>query len=140
MSSGTSSARSKSACATPSPNADEMGDCWLHVAICGHAEGRFSPNVVGKRSPENTEALAMDLRGRILNRPQITSDGYAPYIGAIQVAFQTGVDFAVLTKKYGSDSNLPDAAHRLLARSRHWNREGRDKRQSRRKRNLDFIR
>jgi hypothetical protein len=59
-----------------------------------------------------TEALAMDLRGRILNRPQITSDGYSPYVGAVTVAFQTGVDFAVLTKKYGSDSNLPDAAHR----------------------------
>jgi hypothetical protein len=38
--------------------------------------------------------------------------GKYKHIGAVKVAFQTGVDFAVLTKKYGSDSNLPDAAHR----------------------------
>jgi len=72
--------------------------------------------IVGKRSPQNTEALALDLRGRILNRPQIASDGYAPYVGAVQIAFQTGVDFAVLTKKYASDSNLPDAARRRRSR------------------------
>jgi IS1 family transposase len=90
---------------------DEMGDVWLYVALSATHKAVLS-YVIGKRTPENTEALAMDLRGRILNRPQITSDGYGPYVGAVTVAFQTGVDFAVLTKKYGSDSNLPDAAHR----------------------------
>jgi len=68
--------------------------------------------VVGKRSTENTEALAMDLRARIVNRPQITSDGYTPYPGAVEAAFGRDVDFAQLTKKYVSDSSLPDAAHR----------------------------
>jgi hypothetical protein len=67
---------------------------------------------VGKRTVENTEALAFDLRARVVTRPQITSDGYAPYVNAVQDAFRTGVDFAVLTKKYAGDSNLPDAAHR----------------------------
>ncbi len=90
---------------------EEMGDVWLYVALSATHKAVLS-YVVGKRTPENTEALAMDLRGRILNRPQITSDGYTPYVGAVTVAFQAGVDFAVLTKKYGSDSNLPDAAHR----------------------------
>jgi hypothetical protein len=32
--------------------------------------------VVGKRDTANTEALALDLRARILNHPQITSDSY----------------------------------------------------------------
>jgi IS1 family transposase len=89
----------------------EYGDTWLYVALSATHKAVLS-YLVGKRSPENTEALALDLRRRILNRPQITSDGYAPYVGAVQIAFQTGVDFAVLTKKYSSDSNLPDAAHR----------------------------
>jgi hypothetical protein len=53
----------------------------------------------------------MDLRARIVNRAKITSDGYASYVGVVKVAFQTGLDFAVLAKKYGSDSNLPDAAN-----------------------------
>jgi hypothetical protein len=34
------------------------------------------------------------------------------YPNAVTLAFQTDVDYAVLTKKYVGDSNLPDAAHR----------------------------
>ena len=47
-----------------------------------------------------------------MNRPQITSDGYAPYPNAVEEAFGRDVDYAILTKKYVGDSNLPDAAHR----------------------------
>jgi hypothetical protein len=60
----------------------EFGDVWLHVAISATHKAVIS-NVVGKRDGEYTQELALDLRTRILNRPQITADGYAPYIGAI---------------------------------------------------------
>jgi IS1 family transposase len=89
----------------------EFGDVWLHVAISATHKAVIS-YVVGKRDGRYTQELAMDLRTRILNRPQITADGYAPYIGAIEAAFGTDVDFATITKKYVGDSNLPDAAHR----------------------------
>jgi IS1 family transposase len=92
-------------------DSEECGDAWLFVALAATQKAVLS-YVVGKRTAENTEALAMDLRARIVNRPQITSDGYAPYIGAVECAFGTSVDFAMLTKKYVSDSSLPDAAHR----------------------------
>ena len=43
--------------------------------------------VVGKRTVANTEAIAFDLRARVVTRPQITSDGYAPpccrFIGTV---------------------------------------------------------
>jgi IS1 family transposase len=68
--------------------------------------------VVGKRNAENTEALALDLRARVVNRPQITSDGYTPYPSAVELAFGRDVDYSVLMKRYVGDSNLPDAAHR----------------------------
>jgi IS1 family transposase len=89
----------------------EFGDVWLFVALAATQKAVLS-YLVGKRGTENTEALAMDLRARIINRPQITSDGYAPYIGAVEAAFGWNVDYAMLTKKYVGDSNLPDAAHR----------------------------
>ncbi|HKM99616.1 MAG TPA: IS1 family transposase [Candidatus Binataceae bacterium] len=89
----------------------EFGDVWLFVALASTQKAVISYRV-GKRTQENTTALARDLRARIVNRPQVTSDGYAPYVGAIQTAFGRSVDFAVLTKQYGGDSNLPDAAHR----------------------------
>ena len=68
---------------------ETFGDEWLFKAVLSY--------VVGKRSTENTEALAMDLRARILNRAQITSDGYAPYIGAIENACGWN-DHAMLAK------------------------------------------
>jgi IS1 family transposase len=89
----------------------EFGDVWLHVALSATHKAVIS-YVVGKRDGTYTQELADDLRGRILNRPQITADGYAPYIGAIERAFGTDVDFATIVKKYVGDSNLPDAAHR----------------------------
>jgi IS1 family transposase len=90
---------------------EEYGDVWLFVALAATQKAVLS-YVVGKRSQENTSALASDLRARIVNRPQITSDGYAPYIGAVEAAFGWNVDYAMLTKQYVGDSNLPDAAHR----------------------------
>jgi hypothetical protein len=66
----------------------------------------------------------MDLRAHIVNHPQITSDGYAPYIGAVESAFGWNVDFAMLTKKYASDSSLPRRGASLLAGPR--NRRGLD--------------
>ena len=64
----------------------EMGDVWLFVALASTQKAVLS-YVVGKRDTENTEALALDLRARILNRPQITSDGYTPYPNAVEAAF-----------------------------------------------------
>lgn len=82
--------------------------------------------LVGKRSAENTRELAMDLCARILNRPQITSDGYAPYVGAVEAAFGWNVDHAMLTKQYVGDSNLPDAAHRYSPGGCRGRDQGRD--------------
>jgi len=90
---------------------EEMGDVWLFIAMAANQKAIIS-FTVGKRTQENTYALALDLKARIVTRPQITSDGYAPYIGAINDAFATEVDFATITKQYVGDSNLPDAAHR----------------------------
>lgn len=90
---------------------DSYGDAWVFIALAATQKAVLSYRV-GKRSMENTEALARDLRSRIINRPQVTSDGYAPYLGAVEAAFGLDVDYAMLTKKYVSDSNLPDAAHR----------------------------
>jgi hypothetical protein len=43
----------------------EYGDTWLYIALSATHKAVLS-YVAGKRSVENTEALALDLRGRIL--------------------------------------------------------------------------
>jgi hypothetical protein len=77
---------------------------------------RHSPDLRAVRTPStngaNTQALADDLRARVLNRPQITADGFQPYPAAIAAAFgRNDVDFAQLEKIYhGIEGN--SAEHR----------------------------
>jgi len=56
---------------------------------------------LGKRTAENAKDLLADLRGRLRNRPQITTDGYAPYIDAVEEAFGSEVDYASIIKEAG---------------------------------------
>lgn len=92
-------------------DAPELGDVWLFLALDATSKAVLS-HVVVKRTAENTYLLAEDLRARVLNRPQITADGFAPYPGAIGLAFgRHDVDFAQLVKVYQGDSGN-DAAHR----------------------------
>ena len=91
-------------------DASELGDVWLFCALAANQKAIVS-YVVGKRTSENAHALACDLRARILNRPQITADGYSPYIGAIDAAFGVDVDFATIEKVYQAPPPEP-AAHR----------------------------
>jgi IS1 family transposase len=91
-------------------DAPGAGDVWLFVALDATNKAVLS-YVVGKRTAENTLALACDLRGRIVNRPQITADGFTPYPNAIDEAFDRDVDFAQLVKVYQATPGN-DAAHR----------------------------
>jgi len=48
-----------------------------------------------------------DLRSRLANRVQLTSDGHRAYLEAVEGAFGGDVDYAMLIKIYG---NAPEAA------------------------------
>lgn len=88
----------------------EMGDVWAFIALSATHKAVIS-YVVGKRTRENAQELVSDLSMRILDRPQITSDGYSPYIGAIDVAFGWDADYAQIRKIYDVEPGK-DAAHR----------------------------
>ena len=66
--------------------------------------------LVGRRSPQAAREFITDLSGRLANRVQITTDGYGPYLSAVESAFGwAGADFAQLVKIYATgtqaDSN-----------------------------------
>ena len=44
-----------------------------------------------------------DLKGRLANRVQMTTDGHKPYLAAVEDAFGADIDFAQLVKIYGND-------------------------------------
>ena len=88
----------------------QLGDAYVWIGMDATNKAIVS-YVVGKRTAENAQELAADLRARVLNRPQITSDGLAAYIDAIDRAFGVDCDYAMIQKEYAAVAGN-DAAHR----------------------------
>src|SRR5207249_1536785 len=64
---------------------------------------------VGKREPNDAERFKADLASRLSNRIQLTTDGYAPYVAAVFLAFgKDNVDFAQLIKQYARPTHAEE--------------------------------
>ena len=57
---------------------------------------------VGNRDAESALDFMQDVKSRVANRIQLTTDGHKPYLKAVDTAFDGEVDFAQLVKIYGS--------------------------------------
>jgi len=79
------------------------GDVWTWTAI--DAESKLAVSwFVGQRDVVCATEFMKDVASRLANRVQLTTDGHRPYLNAVEFAFDdTGVDYAVLKKLYGSD-------------------------------------
>ena len=78
------------------------GDVWLWVAI--DAETKLvSCWRLGDRNAGTAFAFVHDLADRLSNRIQLTSDGHRAYLTAVESAFGSDVDYAMLVKLYGAD-------------------------------------
>jgi len=78
------------------------GDVWLWVAI--DAETKLVPCWrLGDRNAGTAFAFVHDLARRLKNRVQLTSDGHRVYLNAVESAFGSEVDYAMLVKMYGTD-------------------------------------
>lgn len=85
-----------------------FGDVWTWVAI--DADTKLVPSwSVGLRNPEYANAFMQDLKSRLANRVQITTDGHGLYLWAVEKAFGSEVDYAMLVKLYGTQ---PDGEKR----------------------------
>ena len=84
------------------------GDAWTWVSIC--AETKLIPAwYVGSRDSEAAMLFMDDLAKRLANRVQLTSDGHKPYLEAVEGAFGSNIDYAMLVKIYGPS---PHGVHR----------------------------
>jgi IS1 family transposase len=76
------------------------GDVWTWTAI--DADSKLIVSFfVGDRSGESAMVLMDDLRARLSNRVQLTTDGHKAYLEAVEGAFGGDVDYAQLVKMYG---------------------------------------
>jgi IS1 family transposase len=77
------------------------GDVWTWTAIDADTKMIVS-YFVGDRSGESAMILMDDLRSRLANRVQLTTDGHKAYLDAVEEAFGADVDYAQLVKLYGA--------------------------------------
>jgi IS1 family transposase len=76
------------------------GDIWTWTAIC--ADTKLVPSwLVGERTVDDAWTFMNDLKGRLANRVQLTTDGHRSYLQAVDFTFGNDVDFAMLHKIYG---------------------------------------
>jgi len=79
-----------------------MGEQYVFIAI--DSETKLIPSfVVGKRNGANAYWLMKDLESRLAQRVQLTTDGFRPYVAAVDATFGMNVDFAMLVKIYSGD-------------------------------------
>lgn len=84
------------------------GDVWTWTAIDADSKLMVS-YFVGDRGAESAMVLMDDLRSRLANRVQLTTDGHRAYLEAVEGAFGADVDFAQLVKLYGElGGNSPE--------------------------------
>ena len=80
--------------------AGEAGDAWLWLAT--DAETKLVPCWhVGTRDGDAAMEFIDDLASRLVNRPQVTTDGHKAYLYAMDAVFGGEVDYAQLVKLYG---------------------------------------
>ena len=79
------------------------GDVWTWTAI--DADTKLVPSwYVANRDTEAATAFVTDVASRVKGRVQLTTDGHAPYLEAVDYAFgPNDIDYAVLQKIYGND-------------------------------------
>jgi len=85
----------------------DAGDCWTWVAMDADTKLVCSWQV-GRRDWVTANQFVADLRSRLANRVQLTTDGNRLYVGAVYTHFDTDVDYAVLMKLYGGAPGKPD--------------------------------
>lgn len=76
------------------------GDVWTWTAICADTK-LICSYMVGRRYAEYARYFIQDLSHRIRNRIQLTTDGHKAYLNAVDAAYATDVDYAMLVKLYG---------------------------------------
>jgi IS1 family transposase len=80
-----------------------LGDCWTWTAIDADSKLIIS-YMLGDRGASTAQAFMQDVASRISNRIQLTTDGHRVYAEAVENAFGSEIDYAMLVKIYGASN------------------------------------
>jgi len=90
-----------------------VGDVWTWVGIDPDTKLVISW-YIGNRSADDAYIFMMDLKKRLANKVQLTTDGYRPYLNAVPDAFGSRINFAMLVKLYDSKQRYIGAERRTI--------------------------
>ena len=80
------------------------GDVWTWTAI--DADSKLIVSwLVGNRDGETAAVFIKDVKARLANRVQMTTDGLKAYLQAVEDAFGADIDYAMLIKLYGQSDD-----------------------------------
>lgn len=101
----------------------EAGDVWTWTAMC--ADTKLVPSWrLGDRSGATAAEFIADLRNRLANRVQLTTDGHRAYLEAVEKAFGADVDYAMPMERVNLSGLLRRATVQrsalALARKSSW--------------------
>ena len=82
------------------------GDAWTWTALDSDSKLIVS-YLVGGRDGEYAAEFMNDVKARLANRVQLTTDGLKAYLEAVEDAFGSEIDYAQLVKMYG---NTPESS------------------------------
>jgi len=83
------------------------GDVYTWTAIC--ADTKLVPSFfIGKRDAVSAHAFLYDLKSRLKNEVQLTTDGLQVYLTAVDNVFRGKIDYAMLIKIYGKPESTKD--------------------------------
>ena len=89
-----------------------VGDVWTWTAMC--ADTKLIPSwQVGDRGAETAYVFIHDFAKRPASRVQLTTDGYKVYLEAVDHAFGSKIDYAMLVRHYGEtgDATKPETKY-----------------------------
>jgi IS1 family transposase len=86
------------------------GSVWTWPAIDADSKLIVS-YMLGDRGANTAKAFMLDVASRLSNRIQLTTDGHRVYADAVEEAFGSEVDYAMLVKMYGASSDNPEARY-----------------------------
>lgn len=81
-----------------------FGDVWTWTAIDADSKLMVSW-LVGERSVPYASKFMSDVASRLKHRVQLTTDGHRPYLRAVEKAFGSEIDYAMLEKLYAAPPN-----------------------------------
>ena len=87
---------------------DKVGDQFIYIAMDSTGKAILSW-LVGKRNTRNTINFVADVRHRVIGNPEISTDGFAPYIRAVDEAFDGQGHHGIVDKQEVIVAKGPDA-------------------------------